>query len=381
MINGTIPDLVSDPDSPDPKIPAESADTNAPAAIGMDADEAPAPPARDGRRQRPSPRVARARAETAEQLADDIALTAQKMLRDSASIADLRLVNAALKEMRYAFRVFAPYRDIRKVSVFGSARTPPEHPAYRHAHEFARRMADDLGYMVITGGGPGIMRACQEGSGRGRSFGINIRLPFEQEPNEFIHRDPKLVNFKYFFTRKLLFVKEADAIALFPGGFGTHDEGFESLTLLQTGKARPVPVVFVDAPGGAYWQTWLRYVEDHLLAEGLISPADMRLFKVTDDLDEATSEITRFYRRYHSSRYVRDELVIRLVEPLGPDALTRVNTEFADIVTDGGIRASEALPEESGEPELSALPRLVLRFDRRHFGRLRMLIDALNDAA
>src|SRR5690606_993247 len=162
----------------------------------------------------------------------------------------------------------------------------------------------DLGWMVITGAGGGIMRACQEGSGRERSFGINIRLPFEQKPNEIIHRDPKLVNFKYFFTRKLMFVKEADAIALFPGGFGTHDEGFESLTLLQTGKSRPVPVVFIDAPGGTYWQTWRAYVEDHLLKENLISPADMRLFKITDDLDVAIAEITGFYRRYHSSRYV-----------------------------------------------------------------------------
>jgi uncharacterized protein (TIGR00730 family) len=273
--------------------------------------------------------------------------------------------------------VFADYRGIRKVSTFGSARTPPDDPAYRQAHEFARRLADQ-GYMVITGAGGGIMRACQEGSGRERSFGINIRLPFEQAPNEFIHRDPKLVNFKYFFTRKLMFVKEADAIALFPGGFGTHDEGFESLTLLQTGKSKLVPVVFVDAPGGTYWQTWRDYVVDHLLKPSLISPADMRLFKITDDLDEAISEITRFYRRYHSSRYVGQLLVLRLTEPLSEARLAALNQEFADIVLGDPIVQSAALPEEAGEPEIAQLPRLVFEFGRRHFGRLRMLIDEIN---
>jgi len=234
--------------------------------------------------------------------------------------------------------------------------------------------------MVITGAGGGIMRACQEGSGRERSFGINIRLPFEQAPNEFIHRDPKLINFKYFFTRKLMFVKEADAIALFPGGFGTHDEGFESLTLLQTGKSKPVPVVFVDAPGGTYWQTWREYVETHLLNEGLISPADMRLFKITDDVDEAIAEITRFYRRYHSSRYVGDRLVIRLGAPLSDERVAGLNEEFADLVESGRMEQTPALPAEAGEPEIAHLPRLVFAFGRRHFGRLRMLIDTLNDA-
>lgn len=234
--------------------------------------------------------------------------------------------------------------------------------------------------MVITGAGPGIMRACNEGSGRDRSFGINIRLPFEQAANDIINDDPKLVNFKYFFTRKLMFVKEADAIALFPGGFGTHDEGFESLTLVQTGKSRPIPIVFIDAPGGTYWQTWQKYVERHLLDEGMISPADMRLFKVTDDLDEAVHEIEHFYRRYHSSRYVRDLLVIRLNEPLEAEVLQALNEEFADIVAEGRMRQTAALPEEAGDPELASKPRLVFHFARRAFGRLRMLIDALNAA-
>ncbi len=345
----------------------------------MGAEEAPPPQAMQGGVAARALRAGLRREEIVAQLASEIAQTAEKLVRDQASVADLRLINAALKEMRYAFRVFAPYRQIRKVSTFGSARTAPGQPAYRQAHELARRLAD-RGFMLITGAGGGIMRACQEGSGRGRSFGINIRLPFEQQPNEFIHRDPKLVNFKYFFTRKLMFVKEADAIILFPGGFGTHDEGFESLTLVQTGKSRPVPIVFVDAPGGSYWRTWQRYVEDHLLAEGLISPSDMRLFKVTDDLDVAIEEIARFYRRYHSSRYVGERLAIRMTSPLDAASLRSIDAEFADIVLRGSIRQVGALPEEAGEPEIAHLPRLVLRFTRHHFGRLRMLIDAINEA-
>ncbi len=360
--------LVYRSESLDPQTSAEDGSVT----IGMETEEAaPAP------EETPPARTLRTREEVVRELADEIALTAQKLLRDQVSVADMKLLTAALKEMRYAFQVFARYRQFRKVSCFGSARIPPEHPAYRQAHEFARRLAD-LGYMVITGAGGGIMRACQEGSGRERSFGINIRLPFEQAPNEFIHRDPKLINFKYFFTRKLMFVKEADAIALFPGGFGTHDEGFESLTLLQTGKSKPVPVVFIDAPGGTYWQTWRDYVETHLLNEGLISPTDMRLFKITDDVETAIAEITGFYRRYHSSRYVGDRLVIRLASPLDADRLAELNEEFADLVVRGRMEQTTALPEEAAEPELAHLPRLVFAFGRRQFGRLRMLIDALN---
>jgi len=323
------------------------------------------------------PRGARRREHVVREIADEIAATAEKLVRDQVGIADIKLINTALKEMRYAFRVFARYKDFRKVSTFGSARTPPGSPCYEQAHEFSRRLAD-AGYMVITGAGPGIMRACNEGSGRDRSFGINIRLPFEQAANDIINDDPKLVNFKYFFTRKLMFVKEADAIALFPGGFGTHDEGFEALTLLQTGKSKLVPVVFVDAPGGHYWKQWRDYVVDHLLDESLISPADMRLFKVTDDVEEAVAEITTFYRRYHSSRYVRDRLVVRLVEPLSDVRLAALNEEFADIVVGDPIVQTTVLPEEAGEPEIAHLPRLVFEFGRRQFGRLRMLIDAIN---
>jgi uncharacterized protein (TIGR00730 family) len=360
----------------DPALEPQPVAADGSVAIGMDAE--PAPPAASPGRARRTRREGLSHAEFVAELAAEIAATADKLVRDDVGVADLKLLNAALKEMRYAFRVFARYRGIRKVSTFGSARTAADHPAYRQAHEFARRITDEHGFMVITGAGGGIMRACNEGSGRERSFGINIRLPFEQAPNEFIHRDPKLVNFKYFFTRKLMFVKEADAIALFPGGFGTHDEGFEALTLLQTGKSKPVPVVFVDAPGGRYWKQWRDYVVDHLLNESLISPPDMRLFKVTDDVEEAIAEITAFYRRYHSSRYVRDRLVLRIVEPLSDVRLASLNEEFADIVDGGAIVQTAALPEEAGEPEIAHLPRLVFAFGRRQFGRLRMLIDAIN---
>ena len=313
-----------------------------------------------------------------EQYIREILLTVMRLMRDNAATGDLKLINTALKEMRYAFKVFAPYRHVRKVSTFGSARTKETAATYKQAREFAQRICGE-GFMLLTGAGGGIMRACQEGSGRERSFGVNIRLPFEQEPNEFIVRDPKLISFKYFFTRKLIFIKEADAIVLFPGGFGTHDEGFESLTLVQTGKSRPMPIVFLDAPRGTYWKTWMRYVEDHLLRRGLISAEDMALFKVTDKVDEAVAEIRGFYRVYHSSRYVGDRFVIRLNVGLPPALVAELNERFADILEDGAFEVSEALPEED-EPEIADLPRLVFRFNRLSFGRLRAMIDHVNQA-
>jgi len=314
-----------------------------------------------------------------EQYIREILLTVMRLMRDNAAVGDLKLINAALKEMRYAFKLFAPYRHVRKVSTFGSARTKETAATYKQAREFAARICGE-GFMLLTGAGGGIMRACQEGSGRERSFGVNIRLPFEQEPNEFIVRDPKLISFKYFFTRKLIFIKEADAIVLFPGGFGTHDEGFESLTLVQTGKSRPMPIVFLDAPRGTYWKTWKRYVEDHLVRRGLVSPEDMALFKVTDKIDEAVAEIRGFYRVYHSSRHVGDRFVIRLNVELPPAFVAELNAEFADILQDGAFEVSEALPEEEGEPEIADLPRLVFCFNRMSFGRLRTMIDRINQA-
>ena len=312
-----------------------------------------------------------------EQYLREILLTVLRLVRDGTSVGDLKIINTALKEMRYAFKVFEPYRHVRKVSTFGSARTRETARTYKQAHEFARRICGE-GYMLLTGAGGGIMRACQEGSGRERSFGVNIRLPFEQEPNEFIVRDPKLISFKYFFTRKLMFIKEADAIVLFPGGFGTHDEGFESLTLVQTGKSRPMPIVFLDAPRGTYWKTWKRYVEEHLLRRRLISPEDMSLFLVTDDVEAAVEEIRGFYRVYHSSRYVGDRFVIRLNAALAPSFVAELNREFADILDEGAFEVGAALPEEQGEAEIAHLPRLVFRFNRMRFARLREMIDRIN---
>lgn len=315
----------------------------------------------------------RSEREVVAEIADDISSLAERLVRDGAAVADMKLMHATLREMKRAFDVFSKYSHIRKVSTFGSARTPADSPQYAQAREFSRRMAD-AGYMVITGAGPGIMQACNEGSGRDRSFGINIRLPFEQSANKIIHNDPKLVTFKYFFTRKLMFVKEADAIVLFPGGFGTHDEGFESLTLMQTGKAKPLPVVFIDAPGGTYWKSWQRYVKRHLRDEGLISEADMSLFRITDDIDVAIREIQHFYSRYHSQRYVGDRLILRLNGPIRDETLAELNEEFGDLVASGRI-TQRIDPREEDHPPAS----LEFHSSRRNFGRLRLLIDRIND--
>jgi hypothetical protein len=313
-----------------------------------------------------------------EELAREMVATALKLLRDEANLGDFKLLNASVRELRYAFNVFQQYRGVRKVSVFGSARTPSTDAAYRTAQEFARCIAE-RGYMVITGAGGGIMHAAQEGAGRERSFGVNIRLPFEQEPNPFIRNDPKLVTFRYFFTRKVMFVKEADAVVLCPGGFGTMDEAYESLTLVQTGKSKPMPIVFLDAPNGTYWSTWQRYVQDHLLRRRLISPNDLSLFKVTTSVAEAVEEVTGFYRLYHSSRFVGDRFVIRLVRPVDPAQVARWGEDFGDLLGSGGIELSGALEEErTQEPEFDALPRLVVRHDPGKPGRLRELIDRIN---
>lgn len=302
-------------------------------------------------------------------------VTALRLVTDGATPADLKLVSNALKELRHAFRVFAPYESIRKVAVFGSARTAPGSPDWLAAERFAERVVRQ-GWMVITGAGPGVMEAAQGGAGRQASFGVNIRLPFEQEANPTIAGDAKLINFRYFFTRKLVFVKEAHAIVLFPGGFGTHDEGFEALTLIQTGRSEIVPVVFVDAPGGSYWRDWQGYVASHLCDRGLIDPNDMSLFRVTDDVDAAVREVVEFYRNYHSSRFVRDLLVLRLRVSPDDDELAALNRDFPDLLLGGQIERCTALPEEEGED--ADLPRLALLFNRRRVGRLRLLIDRLN---
>jgi hypothetical protein len=288
---------------------------------------------------------------------------------------DIKILHRAVRELRYAFSVFARYRQVRKVAVFGSARTLPDAPVYNLATNFAKYVAE-AGFMVITGAGDGIMKAAQEGAGRERSFGLNILLPFEQEANEIIVNDPKLVYLKYFFTRKLLFVKEAHAFVLFPGGFGTHDEAFETLTLMQTGKSQLTPVVFLDVPGSRYWQDWLRFIQQHMLGQGLISSADLHLFKVTDNVHEAVQAIDTFYRNYHSSRYIDGQLVIRLRHHVAAEVLAKLNSDFADILTQGEITIEA--PHGDDATEVPDLPRLRLWFDRVNYGRLRQLIDVLN---
>jgi uncharacterized protein (TIGR00730 family) len=310
-----------------------------------------------------------------EEYVRQIMVSALRLVSDGTSKADLLLLNSALKELRHSFRVFAPYRHLRKVAVFGSARTAPGHPDWEQAASFAERVVEE-GWMVITGAGGGIMRAAQGGAGREASFGVNIRLPFEQRANEVIAGDSKLINFRYFFTRKVSFVKESHAIVLFPGGFGTHDEGFEALTLIQTGKSEIVPVVFLDAPGGSYWEDWRRYLVDHPLERGLISESDLSLFRVTDDVEAAVAELRGFYANYHSSRYVGDRLVLRVRRAPDADQLASLQREFEDLVTTGGIEVSDPLQREAGEvPEY---PRVALHPDRRKVGRLRELIDRLN---
>jgi uncharacterized protein (TIGR00730 family) len=303
--------------------------------------------------------------------------TTLRLAEDQADRGDIKILNAALRELVYAFRVFAPYRGIRKVTMFGSARTAEDQPEYRQALAFAHEISRK-GWMVITGAGDGIMKAGQGGAGRERSFGVNIRLPLEQRANEFIQNDSKLLTFRYFFTRKLIFLKETDGIALFPGGFGTMDEAFEILTLIQTGKSNPLPVVCVDRPGGDYWRAWDGYIREVLLARGLVSPEDPALYRITDRLDVAVAEITEFYRNYHSSRYVGDRLAMRLQQAPTAEQLDRLNTQFRDILVDGAMTVNPALPEETNDHAIAHLPRLVLHFNRRDIGRLRQLIDTLN---
>lgn len=290
---------------------------------------------------------------------------------------DLKIVNRTIRELRYAFRVFQGYRDCRKVSIFGSARTASDDPNYRLAFEFSRRIVED-GFMVITGGADGIMRAAQEGAGRENSFGVNIMLPFEQGPNTTIADDPKLVTFKYFFTRKLIFQKEANAIALFPGGFGTHDEGFEILTLAQTGKSDPQPIVCLQAPGCDYWDEWHNFVTNQLLSRKLISPEDLSLYKIVTSAEEAAEEIRTFYRRFHSIRYVGRQLVMRLTEAISPDQIAALHERFGDLLAEGTFDLRGYLPEELDEPDLTGLPRLTFISNRRSASRLRQLINHLN---
>jgi uncharacterized protein (TIGR00730 family) len=303
--------------------------------------------------------------------------TVEQLAQSDVSRGDLKILSRSLRELRYAFKVFQPFQRRRKVTIFGSARTKPDHPAYQQAESFAKRMAQH-GWMVITGAGGGIMEAGHRGAGRDLSMGLNIMLPFEQSANPVIDGDPKLVTLKYFFTRKLMFVKECSAVVCYPGGFGTLDETFEVLTLLQTGKQSLLPMVLVDEPGGTYWKNVERFFREQLLGDKWISSEDVHLYKVTDNNDEAVSEVLKFYRVYHSMRYVDESLVMRLTSRLSPDRLEQLNVDFVDIVVSGAIEQVGMLPEEASEPELADLPRLTFHFNRRNLGRLRQLIDAVN---
>jgi hypothetical protein len=306
----------------------------------------------------------------------EMMVTVCRMAADQTGRGELKLVSRALKELRYAFKVFAPYSETHKVSIFGSSRTSVDHPDYAQAHRFACRMRE-AGWMVITGAGDGIMRAGHAGAGPEASFGLAIRLPYEQQTNPIIADDAKLVNFNYFFTRKLLFIKDASAVVLFPGGFGTQDEGFEALTLVQTGKTNIIPIVMVDAPGGSYWQHWRTYVERELLETGMISPEDMNLFSITDDVEQAVREVTDFYRRYHSARYLHERLVMRLNSALPADALARIRETYRDISPTGQIEQHPG-PLSGEHGEYPDKPRLVLPFDRKSAGRLRQLVRDIN---
>jgi len=309
----------------------------------------------------------------------EIIASLHKLSQQNPTSSDLVLFKRSMAELRYAQHVFAPYREIKKVCVFGSARIRPPAPVYACATEFARLMTE-AGYMTITGGGDGIMGAAQQGAGAEKSFGLNILLPFEQHANEVIRDDPKLITFRYFFTRKLTFLREANAVVLFPGGFGSLDEGMEALTLMQTGKARLIPLVLIDEPGGKFWKNFVKYISEHLMADKLISPEDFHLFKLTDSVATARDEILRFYHNFHSYRFVGPYLVIRLQRALSEKKLESLRKEFLSIFDPPGeMFQSVALPQEAAETEIAHLPRLCLTFNRIHFGFLRLFIDRLNE--
>lgn len=312
-----------------------------------------------------------------EDMVADIIENSLKLLKDVENRGDVKVIQTAVREMRYSYRLFAPYAGRRKVSMFGSARTQADRRDYQQAVEFSRQMVE-AGFMVITGAGGGIMQAGHEGAGAENSFGCNIRLPWEQNANPVILEDEKLVTFKYFFTRKLMFIRQSDAIALFPGGFGTMDEGYEVLTLMQTGKAQLMPMVLIEKPGGTYWKSWDKTVREHLLRGGLISPDDLFLYQLTDKPEQAVKWISRFYRNYHSMRFVKGKLVMRLKNAPSASALEALTEDFADIIVSGKVEAVDASPDEAEEQDAMGLQRITFDFDRRQYGRLRQMIDAVN---
>ncbi len=311
-------------------------------------------------------------------LAGEIITSAIKLFRDKADRGDMKLINAAVKEMRYSMLIFSKYQQIPKVTMFGSARTNAGDPNYQLAVKFAEEMVNRRGWMVVTGAGPGIMEAGNLGAGPENSFGVNIRLPFEDQANQYIDVS-RTINFKYFFTRKLGFVKESHGFALFPGGFGTMDETFELLTLVQTGKSDLHPIVMLEADGTGYWQTFNEFVKKDLLGNGLISDPDLSIYKVTNNVEEASHEICHFYANYQSQRYVDGRLILRLNKAPDEAQLADLNERFSDILASGSIDAIEPTNAEIADGDSLELERVALRFNRRSFGRLRQMVDVLND--
>jgi uncharacterized protein (TIGR00730 family) len=308
----------------------------------------------------------------------EIVLNALKAGQEVDYLADLKMMRVTLREMRNTTRLFGAFRGRKKVTIFGSARTGREEPIYQKCVTFARQL-NRLGYMVITGGGPGIMQAGNEGAGPENSFAVNIRLPFEQETNPVMGNSRNVITYKYFFNRKVAFLKEAHAVALFPGGFGTLDEAMETLTLIQTGKNPPIPLVLIDDDAGGYWEPWFEFLRDTLLTRGLISGEDFGLFTITRDPFEAAQVISDFYRVYHSSRFVGKTLVIRLNKPLSVEQIAILQEEFSEIVDSGSrLAMTAALPQECDQPDLLDLPRLAFEFNRRNYGLLAAFLRRLN---
>ena len=310
-------------------------------------------------------------------LAEELLRSATGMIADQPATLDLKIAASAVLEMRDAYAMFAPYRGRKKVAIFGSARTAADDPLYQQAREVAKQLGDH-GWMVITGAGPGIMQAAMEGAGRDMSIGVSIRLPFEQGANPIIAGDAKYVSMKYFFTRKLMLIKESSAFVCLPGGFGTLDEMFELLTLTQTGKGLPVPIVFLDTPGDDYWENVAELIDDQLVARGLVAAADTDLYLITESAEDAVTEIDHFYANYDSLRYVGDLLVVRMKMSPTDAQLAQLNAEFGHLCTRGSIGRIAALPLEVKENDNLDLQRVAFVFAKHGFGDLRQMIDMLN---
>lgn len=310
----------------------------------------------------------------------EIVMSSLRLARDDPDRLDLKIVNSALKELRYSFRLFAPFRGTRKVALFGSARTAPGTELYTLGEQTGALIAKQ-GMFVLTGAGPGVMEAANKGAGPGGGFGLAIRLPFEPDANPYVRRPDRLINYKYFFTRKLVFIKEADAYILFPGGFGTNDECFELLTLLQTGKCDPRPVVLIDTASGTYWDSWFDFVRKELVGRGMIDDDDLKLLTHVRTPEEALAEVTQFYRVYHSSRFVGDRLMLRLQQPASDELLHRLATDFGDLIAEGTLERCPILEEDAADPVLAQLHPIWFRFDRKRFSRLRLVVDAINASA